>query len=135
LSAGVASRKVLIVEDDDSTREMLRTALSSDGARVSTAERGTEALALFWSAVDEGDPFALILLDCALPRLDGWSVCASIRRAEGMVEGLKRAEVLGYTAYGDKAERFVAEEDVAHFDRVYRKPADTRELLEMLKGE
>jgi CheY-like chemotaxis protein len=69
---------VLIVDDYDEGREICAEYLSYHGYKVSTAEDGEEALA----KARELRP-ALILLDLALPKVDGWEVARRLRADEG----------------------------------------------------
>ena len=65
---------VLIVEDHDDTREMLKTFLGMVGCHVIEAEDGEQALNL----AEKGRPH-VILLDMKIPRLDGLTVTRLIR--------------------------------------------------------
>ena len=66
--------KILVVEDDHSTREILTHALKRAGHGVVTAADGMGALDLVGSANPD-----LILLDVGLPDIDGFEVCRRIR--------------------------------------------------------
>jgi DNA-binding response OmpR family regulator len=66
---------VLVVEDDDDIRNLIRLALEEEGLPVETASDGREALT--W--LDEEKP-ALVLLDMGLPRVSGEGVAEGIRR-------------------------------------------------------
>lgn len=59
--------QILVVDDESSIRDVLRVVLADDGHDVRTAGDGREALA----RLDEGVP-DLILLDLAMPGMDGW---------------------------------------------------------------
>jgi len=61
---------VFVVEDDEDTRELLRTVLQRRGYRVATARDGVEALELLH--VTPGVCF--VLLDLFMPRMDGFAV-------------------------------------------------------------
>lgn len=69
-----AERPVLVVDDDPSIVEMLRSILEAEGYRVLTAANGREALQI----VGHVRP-ALMLLDMRMPVLDGWQVAAALR--------------------------------------------------------
>jgi CheY-like chemotaxis protein len=60
----------LIVEDDASSREVLEEALVGDGHTVACASSGAEAIRLLETV--QG-PLTAVLLDLALPGLDGWA--------------------------------------------------------------
>ena len=69
-AATVAGKKnVLIVDDEQSFREVLQCALSPEGYRLSEAATGKEAIAKL-----EADKPDLLLLDLNLPDSDGWDV-------------------------------------------------------------
>lgn len=67
--------RVLIAEDDPSSRELLRRFLESKGHEVLLAANGLEALERFESGGAD-----LVLLDVMMPRLDGWAVLREIRK-------------------------------------------------------
>lgn len=68
---------LLIAEDDADVRKWLTIALQSEGHAVRAAEDGEQALA----AIQTQRPDALIL-DIAMPKRDGFSVCETIRRTD-----------------------------------------------------
>ncbi|MCK5801586.1 MAG: response regulator [Lentisphaeria bacterium] len=65
---------VLIVEDEESNRIVLRRLLELAGYSVETAEDGLEALALLNTSMPD-----LILLDVNMPGLDGFETCQRIK--------------------------------------------------------
>ncbi|TDL86244.1 response regulator transcription factor [Vibrio vulnificus] len=69
------SKTILIVEDEDILREILKDYFLSEQFKVLEARDGKEALVLF----DE-EEIHLVILDIMLPELDGWSVCRRIRK-------------------------------------------------------
>jgi anti-anti-sigma factor len=62
-------KRILVVEDDEATREALKLALEAEGFVVSCAGDGRQALDLLRTG---GERPALILLDLMMPVLDGW---------------------------------------------------------------
>ena len=62
-----AEKRILIVDDDESIRDMIEIVLAAEGYAVRTAPHGAAAL----EAVGECAP-RLILLDMRMPVLDGW---------------------------------------------------------------
>lgn len=72
-------KTILIVEDEDTLREIVKDHLLHDGYKVLEATSGTEALSIF-----EEHEVHLIILDIMLPELDGWSVCRRIRRTSNV---------------------------------------------------
>jgi len=70
----VSGKKVLVVDDDIKTVELVKLYLNRDGYRILTAHDGIEALRL----ARESHP-DLIVLDLMLPGLDGLQVCQALR--------------------------------------------------------
>jgi DNA-binding response OmpR family regulator len=70
----MTSKRVLVVDDDVKTVELVKLYLSRDGYKVLTAYDGTEALRL----ARENHP-DLIVLDLMLPGVDGLEVCRTLR--------------------------------------------------------
>ncbi|PIY29668.1 MAG: diguanylate cyclase [Comamonadaceae bacterium CG_4_9_14_3_um_filter_60_33] len=66
--------KILVVDDDVTTRLLLRAALRKAGFQVSLAEGGLDALAQARS-----QRFDLVMLDVAMPDMSGFEVCATLR--------------------------------------------------------
>jgi CheY-like chemotaxis protein len=68
---------ILVVEDEAESRETLRELLEIEGYTVATAVNGREALDTL-SAI--GDEICVVLLDLAMPVMDGWQVIDQLRR-------------------------------------------------------
>jgi two-component system alkaline phosphatase synthesis response regulator PhoP len=71
----MAGKRVLVVDDDVKTVELVRLYLDRDGYQVLTAYDGVEAL----RQARESNP-DLVVLDLMLPDIDGLEVCRSLRR-------------------------------------------------------
>lgn len=97
---------VLIVDDDELIRELLRTRLELDGLRTASARDGVEALDVLASR----RPAAMVL-DVSMPRMDGFQLLESLRRtnrlppptlmltARNAAEDVQRAIGLGAKDY------------------------------------
>lgn len=85
---------VLLVEDEETLRKVLRNLLERDGFEVAEAADGAEAL----SAVDRLSPDAVVL-DLNLPVLDGYDVLSRLRTRSTSAT----LPVLVLTANGDEA--------------------------------
>ena len=66
---------VLVVEDEEDLREMMREALELKGYRVVTAEEGQDAL----NKIDGIEKLCLVLLDLLMPGMNGWDFFAKMR--------------------------------------------------------
>jgi diguanylate cyclase (GGDEF)-like protein len=113
--------KILLIEDDDMTRELLSAKLSAARYAVEQAgdgELGLE-LALLW-------PYDLILLDLQIPKLDGLSVCRQLR------ERGNATPILMLTAH-DAEEDIVTGLDSGADDYV-TKPFDMNQVLARIRA-
>jgi len=70
----MAGKKVLVVDDDVKTVELVRLYLDRDGYQVLTAYDGVEALRLARESYPD-----LIVLDLMLPDIDGLEICRTLR--------------------------------------------------------
>jgi DNA-binding response OmpR family regulator len=66
--------RILIADDDDGLRHLLRLMLCREGYEVIEAADGTEALARAYDSAP-----TLVLLDVMMPGLDGYAVCRKLR--------------------------------------------------------
>lgn len=73
--SSAAKARLLIVDDEQDTRGLLEYRFAREGFEVETARNGQEALRLARTFQP-----ALIILDLALPDLDGFSVCDVLRK-------------------------------------------------------
>jgi two-component system sensor histidine kinase/response regulator len=72
--------KVIVVDDDEVSRRVLRQLCLSLGMACETAESGMEALTKMRAAVELGKPFALALLDMRMPIMDGGQLARNIKK-------------------------------------------------------
>ena len=70
---------ILLVEDDEQIREIMKDYFSASGYTVFEAEDGEEAITAFNS-----QKIDLVILDIMLPKLDGWEVCKNIRNSSNV---------------------------------------------------
>lgn len=85
--------QILVVDDEDRIRRLLRMYLEREGYLIEEAEDGEKALQM---ALDKN--YDLILLDLMLPGMDGLDVCAELRKK-------KATPVIMLTARGEEANR------------------------------
>jgi signal transduction histidine kinase/ActR/RegA family two-component response regulator len=67
--------RILVVEDEECVRELLKDILESEGCRVSLAGDGYEALALF-----DATEFHAVFTDVGMPGMSGWELAQMIRQ-------------------------------------------------------
>ena len=77
----MAEDTIMVVEDDDATREFLADNLKADSYGVVTASTGREALNLL--QMKECD---LLLLDVMLPDASGYELCRRVRDSDGLAQ-------------------------------------------------
>jgi two-component system response regulator ResD len=68
---------VLVVDDEESIRQLLRRTLEAEGFHVEEAADGESALKLIQA---RAEPFDLVLTDLSMPRIDGRQVSETVRR-------------------------------------------------------
>ena len=107
---------ILIIDDETAIRESLETLLDLDGYSVETAENGEEGLARLAAR-----PFDLVLLDFALPDMNGLEVLAEIRARDPQLS------VIMITAYGTVENAVKAVQ--AGATNFIQKPWDNEKLL------
>src|SRR5467141_1288408 len=115
------SPKILVVDDDQRLRDLLRRYLTENGFTVYTAD-GAAAMNKLWLR----ERFDLLILDLMMPGEDGLSV---LRRLRG---GNDPTPVLMLTAKGEDVDRIVGLEMGA--DDYLPKPFNPRELLARIKS-
>ena len=115
-------KSILVVDDDESTLDMVRTIAEGAGYDVRSAAGGKEAL----EAISHRKP-DLVLLDIMMPEVPGIAVCHRIK-SDKALEGIK---VVMLTAKAFSADRHQAEE--AGADDYLVKPVSKKQLLDTLK--
>jgi two-component system chemotaxis response regulator CheY len=96
------SLKVLIVEDDFTSRVLLQEVMSQYGM-CHIATNGIEAVVAFRHALETGNPYHVVFLDIMMPEMDGQETLRQIRGIEeehGILVG-KGTRVIMATAHTD----------------------------------
>lgn len=116
-----SEERVLIVDDDDSIRQLLWTLVNREGVPVDCAADGVAAI----EKIKEGRNYSLILLDLMMPRVDGFGVVDFLREHPSQPKPI----VLVITAYTDQRYKELDPEIVAG---VLRKPFDVADVGQLV---
>jgi two-component system OmpR family response regulator len=116
------TRKILIVDDDQKTRTLLKAYLEKNQYEVRLAHNGEAFLTEFHRYVDE---LSLVILDVMLPDTDGFALCKIVRQRSNV-------PIVMLTASSDETDRVVGLELGA--DDYIAKPYSPRELLARIKA-
>lgn len=119
--ASARATHILVVDDDDRLRDLLRRYLTEQGFRVSQAADGRQALAL-----KRQHGCDLIVLDIMMPIDDGFSVCRQLRASGDQVP------IILLTAKNDDSTRIMGLDGGA--DDYLAKPFNPRELLARIRA-
>jgi len=76
----LADYRILVVDDNQINRLIVREMVTSCGAEVSEAVSGEEALAAIREGVNAGRPYRIVLLDMRMPGMDGLEVAQRIQQ-------------------------------------------------------
>ncbi|UVI32354.1 response regulator transcription factor [Paenibacillus spongiae] len=112
--------RILIVDDEERIRRLLKMYLEKEGYMIEEAEDGESALRLA-----SNSDFDLILLDVMLPGIDGIEVCSRLRQ-------VKATPVIMLTAKGEEMNRVQGFEVGA--DDYVVKPFSPREVIYRVKA-
>ena len=116
-----ARLRVLLVEDNADSREMLKSWLELDGYRVESADSGASGLEKLLS-----DPPDVALVDIGLPEIDGYEVARRVRASVAA----RQVRLVAVTGYGRSEDHRAILE--AGFDEHLVKPVDPRNLAQAL---
>ncbi|MCI9564658.1 MAG: response regulator transcription factor [Eubacterium sp.] len=108
--------KILVVDDEDRMRKLVKDFLTRKQYKVIEAENGEEAIDLF---VEHND-FDLIILDVMMPKMDGWEVCREIRK-------VSKVPIIMLTAKGEESDELLGFE--LGVDEYISKPFSPRILV------
>ena len=118
----VGHRRVLVVEDNDDARDMLRTLLTLEGHEVHETATGQAGVDLAKAVAPD-----VALIDIGLPGLDGYEVARRIRAQLG-----RSILLIAITGYGQPEDRQRALD--AGFDAHLTKPASLEDLERAVSG-
>src|SRR5437764_4262839 len=121
MESASASRTVMIIEDDEEIRGIIRTLLTNEGFQVEEAADGRTAVERVFLLKPD-----LVLVDLRLPGLDGTEVCKRIRA------GRLNTPIIVISAAKDEFDKVLLLELGA--DDYLVKPFGARELLARIKA-
>ena len=117
----MAAVRVLVVDDDESIRQIVRMCLGDEGYEVFEAANGLDALALLPDCRPD-----LILLDLRMPVMDGWEFARQYRLGPG-----PHVPIIAFIA-ALNAELEAADLEAAN---ILAKPFDIEDLLAMVRSQ
>jgi signal transduction histidine kinase/CheY-like chemotaxis protein len=112
--------RILVVDDDEYVRDLLRDILEEEGCEVVMAEGGREALLLFNEM-----KFDAIFTDVGMPEMSGWELARAVRERD---DRIPLAVITGWGEAVGSNER-----KAAQVDWVVAKPFDTPQILEIAR--
>lgn len=112
--------RILVVEDEECVRDLLRDLLESECCAVSTTSSGREALALF-----ESREFDAVFTDVGMPGMSGWELAGTIRQQN------KEIPIAVITGWGEVVGS--GEEKEADVDWVLAKPFTAERVFELVR--
>ncbi|MFN2598575.1 MAG: response regulator [Pyrinomonadaceae bacterium] len=115
--------RILIAEDFDDNRELLRLILESAGYEVREARDGRELM-----EAARAEDFDLVLIDISMPHLDGWGAITELRADEAT----RAVPAVAVTAFAGEQDRRRAL--ASGFDAHIAKPFRSKELLDAISG-
>ncbi|MDR3110246.1 MAG: response regulator [Planctomycetaceae bacterium] len=124
----LSHRRVLVVDDDAESRDIVMQLTQSLGMRADSAASGVEALEKLTLATRCGHPYELVLMDWRMPRMDGIETIRQIHSRDGIITP---PHIVMISAYD--------RQDCMHQTQglnvagILVKPINLRELKEMMK--
>jgi len=125
-SPDLRGMKVLVVDDNATSREILQDILESFSFEVDLAASGKEALEEIESA-DDDKPFELVIMDWKMPGMDG---IEASRRIKSHQQLTKRPAIILVTAYG--REEVMRQADEIGLDGFLLKPVNSSVMFDAI---
>ena len=115
------AKKILVVEDNEQNRTLLKDVLEYHGYQIVEAANGAEGIAQAREHLPD-----LILLDIQMPVMNGFAAIQSLRN-DPATRGIRVIALTSFAMKGDR-EKIMA----AGFQGYLAKPIDTRELPKIM---
>jgi PAS domain S-box-containing protein len=124
--ARLAGRRVLVVDDNATNRQILKQQLTHWGLRVTAVESGPKALVALQQAADAGAGCDLAILDMKMPGMDGLSLARAIKSEDALTAvRLILLTSIGQRGHGAEASRI-------GISAYLTKPVDEADLYDCL---
>ncbi|MFC7000461.1 response regulator [Pseudobowmanella zhangzhouensis] len=117
--------RVLVVDDMPDLRDMMQAQIRHFGVLADTAANGQQAVELAFAALDNGQPYDVILLDLHMPQMDGYQAIRALRQR---VDDIPILALTAATLKG-RAEQLHA----MGFTDMLAKPMETNQLVSVLQ--
>ncbi len=123
--------RVLIANENQTERDTLARLLSGH-VDIAEAEDGYEVLSHVEQAIESGSPFAMVILDLALPQVDNLDVVTAMRHLEEShgVWGKEAAKVVALFDCSGRGEQ--CETDLHGCEDVLPKPIDGKKIIQLV---
>ena len=115
-----AQTRILVVDDEEYVRDLLRDILEKEGCEAVVAEGGHQALSLF-----EKGNFDAVFTDIGMPDMNGWELSRALRQRNHNIP------VAVITGWGESVG--TQDRQAAQVDWVVAKPFDTPQIVEMAR--
>jgi len=117
--------RVLVVDDNASAREILQSMAISFQFHGDTASDGSQALAMIKTALQQGKPYDVVLMDWKMPKMSGIECIKEIRK----INDSHMPVIIMVTAYGREEAKNEAELKGLSIKSVLSKPVTSSSLL------
>src|SRR5437867_2687332 len=98
--AALGGRRMLIVDDNQTNRRILREMLAAEGIKVDEVSTATEGLAALRAGAAKRTPYDLAILDVQMPDMDGFQLATAVRGEKT----LRRTNLLMLTSAGQRGD-------------------------------
>jgi two-component system sensor histidine kinase/response regulator len=122
----LTGRRVLIIDDTESARDILENALSNIGLSVTQVSNGKHALKYIKQAEKNGVPYEIVFLDWYMPDMDGAETAKAIRH----LSLTHPPQITIITAHG--REEILSEMNNIGLDNILIKPINTSLLFDLV---
>jgi CheY-like chemotaxis protein len=126
LPADILGKRILLVDDNATNREVLSACLESWRCQYHTVASAKEALGMLHEAVKTGEPFDLVILDHMMPEMDGEALGRAIKKDAA----LKETVLVMLTSWGRRGDAARVKE--IGFSAYLTKPVKHSQLFDCL---